>query len=128
TGSVQVLQGVEFEVEPQEDHTFEVEPHENVDHVAGSQEIQTQDLIYYHLAHDREQHLTRKLFNYREDSNKAAFAVAEAENIYAHKSLNFNNTVACEVISKWKAGLKDDMDAQSDVYALSNGCRKCSDD
>ncbi|GJZ82865.1 zinc finger, CCHC-type containing protein [Tanacetum coccineum] len=59
-----VLQGVEFEVEPQEDHTFEVEPHRNVDHVVGSQE----------------------------------------------------------------AGLKDDMDARSDVYVLSNGCRKCSDD
>nr|GEY15480.1 zinc finger, CCHC-type [Tanacetum cinerariifolium] len=39
TGSVQVLQGVEFEVEPQEDHTFEVEPHGNVDHVVGLQEI-----------------------------------------------------------------------------------------
>ncbi|GKD02615.1 hypothetical protein Tco_1177589, partial [Tanacetum coccineum] len=59
TGSVQVLQEVEFEVEPQEDHTFEVEPHGNVDQVA----------------------------------------------------------VACEVISKWKAGFKDDMDARSDVYA-----------
>ncbi|GJU45869.1 hypothetical protein Tco_1203135 [Tanacetum coccineum] len=56
---------VEFEVEPHEDHTFEVEPHGNVDHVVGSQE---------------------------------------------------------------KAGLKDDMDAQSDVYVLSNGCKKCSDD
>ncbi|GJV57132.1 hypothetical protein Tco_1458137 [Tanacetum coccineum] len=33
TGSVQVLQGVEFEVEPQEAHTFEVEPHGNFDHV-----------------------------------------------------------------------------------------------
>nr|GEV55949.1 zinc finger, CCHC-type [Tanacetum cinerariifolium] len=55
TGSMHVLQGVEFEVEPQEDHTFEVEPH-----------------------------------------------------------------VACEVISKWKSGLKDDMDARSDVYVLSN--------
>ncbi|GJS33660.1 hypothetical protein Tco_0532042 [Tanacetum coccineum] len=103
TGSVQVLQGVEFEVEPQEDHTFEVEPHGNVDHVVGSQE-------------------------YREDSNEAAFAVAAVKKIYAHKSLNFNNTVACEVISKWKAGLKDDMDARSDVYVLSNGCKKCSDD
>ncbi|GJY51233.1 zinc finger, CCHC-type containing protein [Tanacetum coccineum] len=67
---VQVLQGVEFEVEPQEDHTFEVEPHGNVDHVAGSQEVQTQDLIYYHSA------------------------------------------LACEVISKWKAGLKIDMIAR----------------
>ncbi|GKB23405.1 hypothetical protein Tco_0862806 [Tanacetum coccineum] len=53
TGSVQVLQEVEFEVEPQEDHTFEVKPHGNLDHVAGSQELQTQDLIYYHLACDR---------------------------------------------------------------------------
>ncbi|GKB65957.1 hypothetical protein Tco_0927369 [Tanacetum coccineum] len=43
-------------------------------------------------------------------------------------SLTFNNTIACEVIFKWEAGLKDDMDARSDVYVLSNGCRKCSDD
>ncbi|GJY24385.1 hypothetical protein Tco_0398043 [Tanacetum coccineum] len=63
-GSVQVLQGVEFEVETQEDHTFEVEPHGNL-------------------------------------------------------------LVRC---SKWKAGLKDDMDARSDVYVLSDGCKKCSDD
>ncbi|GJV57593.1 hypothetical protein Tco_1458598 [Tanacetum coccineum] len=33
-----------------------------------------------------------------------------------------------QVISKWKAGLKDDMDARSDVYVISNGCKKCSDD
>ncbi|GJX68387.1 hypothetical protein Tco_0304114 [Tanacetum coccineum] len=103
TGSMQVLQGDEFEVEPQDGHTFEVEPHGNVDHVVGSQE-------------------------YREDSNEAAFAVAAVEKIYAHESLTFNNTVACEVISKWKAGLKDDMDARSDMYVLSNGCKKCSDD
>ncbi|GKD65220.1 hypothetical protein Tco_1307328, partial [Tanacetum coccineum] len=91
TGSVQVLQGVEFEVEP-------------------------------------EQHSTHGLFSYREDSNEAAFAVAKVEKIYAHESLTFNNTVACEVISKWKAGLKDDMDARSDVYVFSNGCKKCSND
>ncbi|GJR27779.1 zinc finger, CCHC-type containing protein [Tanacetum coccineum] len=97
-----VLQGVEFEVEPQEDHTFEVEPHGNVDHVVGSQEVQTQDLIYYHSARDREQHSAWELFSYKEDSNEAAFA--------------------------WKAVLKDDMDARSDVYVLSNGYRKCSDD
>ncbi|GJV24293.1 hypothetical protein Tco_1376988 [Tanacetum coccineum] len=77
---------------------------------------------------DKEQHSAHELLKYREDSNEAAFAVAEAEKIYAHESLTFNNTVACEVISKWKAGLKDDMDARSDVYVLSNGCKKCSDD
>ncbi|GJU02864.1 hypothetical protein Tco_1113202 [Tanacetum coccineum] len=92
-----VLQRDEFEVEPQDGHTFEVEPHGNVDHVV-------------------------------EDSNETAFAVAAVGKIYAHESLTFNNTVACEVISKWKAGLKDDMDARSDVYVLSNGYKKCSDD
>ncbi|GJY89683.1 zinc finger, CCHC-type containing protein [Tanacetum coccineum] len=88
TGLAQVLQGVEFEVEPQEDHTFKVEPHGNVDHVV----------------------------------------VAAVDKIYAHDSLTFNNTVACKLISKWEAGFKNDMDARSDVYVLSNGCRKCNDD
>ncbi|GKD09635.1 zinc finger, CCHC-type containing protein, partial [Tanacetum coccineum] len=128
TGSMQVLQGVEFEVEPREDHAFEVEPIRNVDHIVGSQKVQTQDLIYYHSARDREQHSAWELFSYREDSNEAAFAVAEAEKIYTHESLTFNDTVACEVISKWKTRLKEDMDARSDVYVLSNGCKKSSDD
>ncbi|GJX95681.1 hypothetical protein Tco_0351479 [Tanacetum coccineum] len=126
--SIGLLQGVEFEVEPQEDHTFEVEPHRNVDYVDGSQEVQTQDLIYYHSARDREQHSAWELFSYREDSNDAAFVVAVVDKIYAYESLTFNNTVACEVISKWKAGLKEEMDAQLDAYVLSNGCRKSSDD
>nr|GFA92541.1 zinc finger, CCHC-type [Tanacetum cinerariifolium] len=97
TGSMQVLQGVEFKVEPQEDHTFEVEPHGNVDHVDGSQEVQTHDLMDYQLARDREQHLAYELFGYREDSNEAAFVVAAVEKIYAHESLTFNNTVASTV-------------------------------
>ncbi|GJY84918.1 hypothetical protein Tco_0498944 [Tanacetum coccineum] len=126
-GSMKVLQGVEFEVELQEDHTFEVEPHGNVDHVAGLEEVQTQDLIYYHLARDREQHSTHELFSYREDNNEAAFVVAEVEKIYAHESLTFNDTVAYKVISKWKAELKEDMDIRSDVCVLSNDCRKSSD-
>ncbi|GJV00611.1 zinc finger, CCHC-type containing protein [Tanacetum coccineum] len=44
TGSAQVLQGVEFEVEPQEAHTFEVEPHVNFDHVA----VAAVEKIYAH--------------------------------------------------------------------------------
>nr|GFC03091.1 zinc finger, CCHC-type [Tanacetum cinerariifolium] len=83
-------------------------------------------MMDYQLSHDREQHLACELFGYREDSNETAFVVAAVEKIYAHESLTFNNTVSCEVISRWKAGLKDDMDAQSDVYVLSNGYRKCS--
>nr|GEV30190.1 zinc finger, CCHC-type [Tanacetum cinerariifolium] len=128
TGSMQVLQGVEFGVKPQENHTFEVEPHENVDHVVGLQKVQTHDLIYYHSARDMEHLSAWELFSYREDSNKAAFAVAVVYKIYAHESLTFNDTVSCEVIFKWKTGLKEDMDARSDVYVLSNGCKKSTDD
>ncbi|GJX92174.1 hypothetical protein Tco_0345500 [Tanacetum coccineum] len=39
----------------------------------------------YHSARDREQHSSRELFGYREDSNEAAFAVAAVEKIYAHE-------------------------------------------
>ncbi|GJS16443.1 hypothetical protein Tco_0410915 [Tanacetum coccineum] len=85
-----------------------------------AKEVQTQDLIYFHLARNREQHSTHKLFSYREDSNEAAFAVAKAEKIYAHESLTFNNTIVYEVISKWKAGLKDDIDARYDMVFLAD--------
>nr|GEW57955.1 reverse transcriptase domain-containing protein [Tanacetum cinerariifolium] len=68
------------------------------------------------------------LQRYREDSNEAAFAVATVEKIYAHESLTFNDTVSYEVISKWKAGLKEDMNARLVVYMLSNDCWKNNDD
>ncbi|GKC45385.1 zinc finger, CCHC-type containing protein, partial [Tanacetum coccineum] len=103
TSLVQVLQGVEFEVELQGDHVFEVEPLRNIGQRAGSQKVQTQDLIYYHLARDREQHSPHEQFRYREDINKAVFAVAIVEKIYAHESLTFNDTVTYEAISKCKA-------------------------
>nr|GEV86883.1 zinc finger, CCHC-type [Tanacetum cinerariifolium] len=59
--------------------------------------------------------------SYREDIHKAAFVVAEAKKIYAHESLTFNNIVICEVISKWKAGLKDDMNTRSHVCKARSG-------
>ncbi|GJZ17074.1 hypothetical protein Tco_0553197 [Tanacetum coccineum] len=96
TSSMQVLHGFEFEEKPLGDHTFKVEPQENVNQGAGLQEVQTQDLMDYQLARDREQHLACEIFGYREDSNEAAFAVVVVEKIYAHESLTFNNTVACE--------------------------------
>nr|GEY18653.1 transcription factor, MADS-box [Tanacetum cinerariifolium] len=101
---MQVLHGFKFKVEPLGDHTFEVEPQKNVDQGAGLQKVQTQDSMDYQLARNMDQHLACELFRFREDGNEAAFAIAA------------------------KAGLKDDMDARSDVYMLSNDCRKCSDD
>ncbi|GJV44968.1 hypothetical protein Tco_1429504 [Tanacetum coccineum] len=99
-GSMQVLHGFEFKVEPLGDHTFEVEPQENVDQGAGLQEVQTQELMDYQLACDRVQHLACELFGYREDSFEVAFVVVGVDKIYAHESLTFNNTVACEMIFK----------------------------
>nr|GEX50883.1 zinc finger, CCHC-type [Tanacetum cinerariifolium] len=104
-GSMQVLHGFEFEVKPLGDHTFEVEPHDNVDQGAGLQEVQTQNLMDYQLARDRKQHLTCKLFVYRKNNNEAAFAVAVVDKIYAHESLNFNNIVACEQMVKILASM-----------------------
>nr|GEW63475.1 zinc finger, CCHC-type [Tanacetum cinerariifolium] len=127
SGSMQMWHRFEFEMKPLGDHTFEVEPQENVDQGACLQEVQTQYLMDYQLARDRE-HLACELFGYRENSNEDAFAVAALDKIYTHELLNFNNTVFYEEISKWNARLKDDMDARSDVYVLSNDCRKSSND
>ncbi|GKA33660.1 hypothetical protein Tco_0720089 [Tanacetum coccineum] len=98
TSSVHVLRACEFEVEPLGDHTFGVEPQGN------------------------------ELFMYREDGNETIFAVAGAEKIYAHESLTFNDIVAYEVISKWKARLNKEMDVRSDVYVLNNNCMISIDD
>nr|GEW47744.1 zinc finger, CCHC-type [Tanacetum cinerariifolium] len=104
------------------------EHHGNVNQVVSSQEVQTQVLIYYHSPCDREQHSAWELFSYREDSNEAAFTVAALDKIYAHESSTFNDTVACEVIFKWMSALKEDMDARSDVYVVSNNsCRKTAE-
>ncbi|PWA92359.1 copia-like retroelement pol polyprotein [Artemisia annua] len=46
----------------------------------------------------------------------------------AHESLNFRDTVACEVISKWMAVMKEDMDTRSSMCMLQNGFRRSSDD
>nr|GEZ43758.1 zinc finger, CCHC-type [Tanacetum cinerariifolium] len=81
-------------------------------------------VIGYNLARDRDQHLACGLFGYGKVSNEAAFTVAVVEKVYAHESLTFDNKITCKVISKWKAGLKDDMDGRSDVYVLSDSCRK----
>nr|GEV96236.1 zinc finger, CCHC-type [Tanacetum cinerariifolium] len=105
-----------------------VEPLRNVGQGAGSHKVQIQDVIYYHLARDREQHSAHELFKCGEDSNQTAFEVATVEKIYVHESLTFNDTVTYKVISKWKVVLKEDMVTQSVVYVLSNSCKESHDD
>ncbi|GJR11112.1 hypothetical protein Tco_1226676 [Tanacetum coccineum] len=80
--STRSLQGVEFKVEPREESYIEVNSMGMTIIVAECTEVKNSIFVfYYHLARDREQHSTHELFSYREDSNEAAFAVAEAEKI-----------------------------------------------
>ncbi|GJU64577.1 hypothetical protein Tco_1246412 [Tanacetum coccineum] len=83
TGSTQMLHGVEFEVEPQEDRGFEVEPIRSCDMGDGSHVIHTQDLIDYQFAHNREQYLVRE---------------------------PLRDAVTCAIISMWMVVMKEDMD------------------
>nr|GEW02954.1 zinc finger, CCHC-type [Tanacetum cinerariifolium] len=95
-----VLHGFEFEVEPLGDHTFEVEPHGNVNH--GWQK------------HPK---LARKTETQTEwVRSGGGLAGSDA-------GLGIDN-----FFSRVQAGLKEDMDVRSDVYVLSNGCRKSSGD
>ncbi|PWA60413.1 hypothetical protein CTI12_AA381960 [Artemisia annua] len=65
---------------------------------------------------------------YQGDSNMAASGVAAVIEEYAHESLTFGDTVACEVISKWMAVMKEDMDTWFSMGLLSNGFGRSSDD
>ncbi|PWA94725.1 zinc finger, CCHC-type [Artemisia annua] len=58
----------------------------------------------------------------------ATLGVAAVIEEYAHESLTFRDAVACEVISKWMAVMKEDMDTRSIMCLLSNGFRRSSDD
>nr|GEU61636.1 hypothetical protein [Tanacetum cinerariifolium] len=109
-----------------EDHTFEVEPHGNFDHVVGLHEVQNQDLIYYHSTCDREQHSAWELFSYREDSNEAAFEIDVVDKIYAHESLSFNNTVASTVAGKaatTSTTITENMHQQRKIYLVWRSSR-----
>ncbi|PWA46693.1 hypothetical protein CTI12_AA506050 [Artemisia annua] len=58
----------------------------------------------------------------------AASGVAAVIEEYAHESLTFGDTVACEVISKWMAVMKEYMDTRFSMCLLSNGFGRSSDD
>nr|GEY65782.1 zinc finger, CCHC-type [Tanacetum cinerariifolium] len=92
------------------------------DKVAVGEYRQVKVLEFFDCSGPRQEYLVKRV------QREAAFAVAAVEKVYAHESLTFNYTVACEVISKWKARLKEDMNVRSDVYVLSNGYKKSSDD
>lgn len=64
---------------------------------------------------------------YRGDSNMAALGVAGVIKEDTHES-TFRDAIACEVIYKWMAVMKEYMDTRFGMCMLSNGVRRSSDD
>nr|GFC13132.1 hypothetical protein [Tanacetum cinerariifolium] len=82
------------------------------DEDARDQEIdQPSDLIDYQLVRDREPRTRTKPLRFRDESNMAAYAFAAAEEEDTHEPLTYQEAVACEDSSKWKAAMKEEMDS-----------------
>ncbi|GKB43182.1 retrotransposon protein, putative, ty1-copia subclass [Tanacetum coccineum] len=82
------------------------------DEDAGDQETdQTPDLTDYQLARDREPRTRTKPLRFRDESNMAAYAFVAAEEEDTHEPLTYQEAVACEDSSKWKAAMKEEMDS-----------------
>nr|GEX26319.1 retrovirus-related Pol polyprotein from transposon TNT 1-94 [Tanacetum cinerariifolium] len=82
------------------------------DESAGDQEIdQPPDLTDYQLVRDREPRTRTKPLRFRDESNMATYAFAEVEEEDTHEPLTYQEAVACEDSSKWKAAMKEEMDS-----------------
>nr|GEX68173.1 retrotransposon protein, putative, Ty1-copia subclass [Tanacetum cinerariifolium] len=75
------------------------------------EELQTPDLTDYQLAQDREPRTGKKPLRFRDESNMAAYAFVAAEEEDTHEPLTYQEAVACEDSSKWKATMKEEMDS-----------------
>ncbi|GJV75109.1 zinc finger MYM-type protein 1-like protein [Tanacetum coccineum] len=81
------------------------------DEDAGDHETdQTPDLTDYQLARDRERRTRTKPLRFQDESNMAAYAFVAAEEEYTHEPLTYQETVAYEDSSKWKAAMEEEMD------------------
>ncbi|GJR47272.1 retrotransposon protein, putative, ty1-copia subclass [Tanacetum coccineum] len=82
------------------------------DEDAGDHETdQTPDLTDYQLARDRERRTRTKPLRFQDESNMAAYAFAAAEEEDTHEPLTYQEAVACEDSSKWKAAMEEEMDS-----------------
>nr|GEY30649.1 putative polyprotein [Tanacetum cinerariifolium] len=112
---------VEVELQRLNNHTLEEDQTDNEGQTnqddgdnedAGDQEIdQPPDLTDYQLVRDREPRTRTKPLRFRDESNMAAYAFAAAEEEDTHEPLTYQEVVACEDSSKWKAAMKEEMDS-----------------
>ncbi|GJV45101.1 retrotransposon protein, putative, ty1-copia subclass [Tanacetum coccineum] len=102
------LQGLSNRM-PEEDHT---DQEDGNDENAGDQETdQAPDLTDYQLVRDREPRIRTIPLRFRDESNMAAYAFAAAEEEDTHEPLTYQEAVACEDSSKWKAAMEEEMDS-----------------
>ncbi|GKA27622.1 retrotransposon protein, putative, ty1-copia subclass [Tanacetum coccineum] len=89
------------------------------DEDAGDQETdQPPDLTDYQLARDREPRTRTKPLRFRDESNMAAYAFIAAEEEDTHEPLTYQEAVACEDSSKWKAAMKEEMDSLRNILDM----------
>nr|GEW89913.1 retrovirus-related Pol polyprotein from transposon TNT 1-94 [Tanacetum cinerariifolium]GEW89916.1 retrovirus-related Pol polyprotein from transposon TNT 1-94 [Tanacetum cinerariifolium] len=72
---------------------------------------QPPDLTDYQLVQDREPRTRTKPLRFRDESNMAAYAFVAVEEEDTHEPLTYQEAVACEDSSKWKAAMKEEMDS-----------------
>ncbi|GJV63964.1 retrovirus-related pol polyprotein from transposon TNT 1-94 [Tanacetum coccineum] len=123
-GDIQVIMGcdksveelqVEVELQRLNNHTPEedqTDQEDGDDEDAGDQETdQPPDLTDYQLVRDREPRTRTKPLRFQDESNMAAYAFAAAEEEDTHEPLTYQEAVACEDSSKWKAAMEEEMDS-----------------
>ncbi|GJR70550.1 retrotransposon protein, putative, ty1-copia subclass [Tanacetum coccineum] len=103
---------VEVELQRLNNHTPEKDQEDGDDEDAWDQETdQTSDLTDYQLVRDREPRTRTKPLRFQDESNMAAYAFAAAEEEDTHEPLTYQEAVACEDSSKWKAAMEEEMDS-----------------
>ncbi|GJX75299.1 retrovirus-related pol polyprotein from transposon TNT 1-94 [Tanacetum coccineum] len=65
----------------------------------------------YQLTRDREPRTRKKPLKFQDESNMAAYVFAAAEEEDTHEPLTYQESVACEDSSKWKAAMEEEMDS-----------------
>ncbi|GJS62986.1 retrotransposon protein, putative, ty1-copia subclass, partial [Tanacetum coccineum] len=102
------LQGLSNRM-PKEDHT---DQEDGNDENAGDQEtVQTPNLTDYQLVRDREPKTRTIPLRFRDESNMAAYAFVAAEEEDTQEPLIYQEVVACEDSSKWKAAMEEEIDS-----------------
>ncbi|GJT32495.1 retrovirus-related pol polyprotein from transposon TNT 1-94 [Tanacetum coccineum] len=112
--SIEELQ-VEVELRGLNNHTLEedqTDQEDDDDEDVGDQKTdQPPDLTNYQLVRDREPRIRMKPLRFRDESNMVAYAFAAAEEEDTHELLTYQEAVACEESSKWKAVMEEEMES-----------------